>query len=74
MRDPSRIEEMLRALEEIWRRDPDLRLGQIVVNAIRPSDPVPEVYYAEDDRVLQGLRDFAQARASAFPESETDTT
>jgi len=74
MRDSSRIDEILRAVEEIWRRSPDLRLGQILVNAIRPANSVPEVYYAEDDQVLRGLRDYAQAQArGAFSESDDGT-
>ncbi len=49
MRDPSRIDEMLAALRDIWEESPDLRLGQLIVNAIRPADPCPEIFYIEDD-------------------------
>ena len=33
MRDPSRIDEILTELREIWLAHPDLRLGQLVLNA-----------------------------------------
>jgi uncharacterized protein YihD (DUF1040 family) len=60
VRDPKRIEPILRLLGEIWMQHPDLRLGQLLVCAIRPSDPVPEVFYAEDDKLLDGLRAYAE--------------
>lgn len=50
---------MLELLAEIWKQAPDLRLGQLLVNAARPSGPVPEIFYMEDDRLLDGLREFA---------------
>lgn len=67
MRDPARIPQMLKALEEVWRSDPDLRLGQLVVNATNFSGRkvvCPEVFYAEDDVLLAGLREY-QSKVSA---------
>lgn len=61
MRDPNRIIPVLDAVREVWEKDPDLRLGQLIVNAIRPRHPVPEVFSAEDDRVVDGLRRIGQA-------------
>jgi hypothetical protein len=58
MRDPKRIEVVLDALREIWLHNPDLRLGQIVVNAIRPTDPCPQIFNAEDDVLLDGLLEY----------------
>jgi len=55
MRDPRRIETLLDALREVWTRNPDLRLGQLLVNAIRPEQPCPEIFYAEDDVTLTAL-------------------
>ena len=60
MRDPNRIEPMLQLLRDVWSENPDLRLGQIVVNAVRPSEPAPEVFHAEDDRVADGLEALAR--------------
>lgn len=60
MRDPNRILPILDAVREVWERDPDLRLGQLIVNAIRPRHPVPEVFSAEDDRVVAGLARIGQ--------------
>lgn len=33
MRDPARIDRILKLLEFYWRKHPDLRLAQIVLNA-----------------------------------------
>jgi hypothetical protein len=60
MRDPRRIEQILDVIREIWEREPDLRLGQIVVNAIRPGEPCPQIFGAEDDELLKGLREYVR--------------
>lgn len=58
MRDPARIDAMLTLLGQVWRKSPDLRLGQLVVCATRPAQPCPEVFYIEDDRLAEGLREL----------------
>jgi hypothetical protein len=58
MRDPSRIDAMLTLLGQVWRKSPDLRLGQLVVCATRPAQPCPEVFHMEDDRLAEGLREL----------------
>ena len=55
MRNPARIDDVLAALRAAWEESPDLRLGQLIVNAVRPSEPCPEVFHAEDDVLLGGL-------------------
>lgn len=58
MRDPERIDQILKAIREVRQLDPDLRLGQIVVNALRPGEPCPEIFGAEDTQLLEGLIDY----------------
>ena len=55
MRDPVRIDEVLAAIRELWIQYPDLRLGQLIVNAIGPTEPCPEVYSIEDAKLLRRL-------------------
>ncbi len=55
MRDPARIPELCELLQRAWQRSPDLRLGQLVVNAVRPTTPCPAVFYAEDGAMRRGL-------------------
>lgn len=53
MRDPKRIEPLLREVEAYWKAHPDWRLCQLVVNvASEGNDP----FYVEDDTFLERLR------------------
>lgn len=47
MRDPNRIPWLLEAVQRYWEKNPDLRLGQIVGNMAKGTDP----YYIEDDEL-----------------------
>lgn len=53
-RDPHRIDPMVDALRRLWKRYPDMRLGQLVINAAHPSD----TYNIEDDVMLQKLNEM----------------
>jgi hypothetical protein len=55
MRDPARIDDVRAALRAAWVASPDLRLGQLIVNAIRPANPCPDIFHAEDDVLLRAL-------------------
>jgi hypothetical protein len=67
MRDPARIPEMCRLLQQAWERVPDQRLGQLLVNAIAPAVPAPPVFYAEEGAVRRGLERIAR---EGLPEPE----
>jgi uncharacterized protein YihD (DUF1040 family) len=52
MRDPNRIEPMLALIREIWYKYPDLRLTQLIMNALKMNqDP----YYVEDEKLKEAL-------------------
>ena len=55
MRDPGRIQEVLEVIREIWFKKPDLRLLQLLINAL-PGDKDP--YCIEDDLLVDFLEDF----------------
>lgn len=63
MRDPQRIDVMLKKIETIWKAAPDLRLMQLLLNAIgsfsgldeRYQPLIKDHYYTEDDVVLDKL-------------------
>jgi len=65
MRDPRRIPELCELLQRAWELNPELRLGQLVVNAISPTQPCPEVFYAEESRTRRGLERFLREGAEA---------
>ena len=60
MRDPARIDDVLAALRAAWAESPDLRLGQLIVNAVRPTNPCPEVFYTEDEALVRGLNSIRE--------------
>ncbi len=52
MRDPERIERIQSLIDKIWKKMPDLRLTQLIMNALGMSrDP----YHVEDDVLEQAL-------------------
>jgi uncharacterized protein YihD (DUF1040 family) len=55
MRDPKRIPAVLDALRQAWERNPDLRLGQLLVIAAHPREPCPELFHIEDEALIHGL-------------------
>jgi hypothetical protein len=67
MRDPGRIEQVLAAVRSIWAENPDLRLGQLIVNAVRPSDPCPEVFAVEDAELVRKLAVLEERLRSGRP-------
>lgn len=54
-RDPERITEVLAELEKTWRRYPDLRLGQLIMDIV-PNESVR--FNIEDDKMLDAIRAF----------------
>jgi hypothetical protein len=59
MRDPARIERILKLVEKIWNDTPDLRLTQIIMNALKMnSDP----YYVEDDKLEDALKSVCKEK------------
>ncbi len=65
MRDPARIDEILSALRAAWQESPDLRLGQLIVNAVRPTQPCPEVFYLQDEDLLERLMGYHETMHAA---------
>lgn len=57
-RDPDRIEPTLKAIEEVWRANPDMRFGQLVVNLTRQlgqHDP----WFPEEESWVRAAKDAA---------------
>lgn len=59
MRDPKRISKVLERIQEIWERNPDWRLAQIVVNAAKMVEhkdvTQSRLFNLEDDKLLEGV-------------------
>lgn len=59
LRDPKRIQPMLEALKRIWTENPDLRLGQIIVNASKDAP-----YFVEDHVMMEGLHTLEEMQST----------
>lgn len=54
MRDPKRIPETLNRLQEVWKKFPDLRLGQLIGNVFKDT---PGAYYVEDEDFIEKIEE-----------------
>ena len=55
MRDPKRIKKILKTIENIWKKNPDLRLCQLLENTAIGFD---RLYYFEDDELIKKLKEM----------------
>jgi uncharacterized protein YihD (DUF1040 family) len=53
MRNPKRINRISKLIGKIWRKNPDLRLMQLLGNCFTAEDN----YYKEDDELEKKLRE-----------------
>ena len=60
MRDPNRIDIILKKIEEVWKKNPDLRLGQLLTDAANHSGwkGNDDLFYYEDSDLFKGLELF----------------
>ena len=56
MRNPKRIPKILKEVEKAWEKNPDLRLGQFLLNLF-PFYSV-DLYYIEDEVLAKKLKEF----------------
>lgn len=61
MRDPERIDRIVALLQEVWRKEPNWRLTQLVINASDTHHDCGSVYYLEDDELEQRLQRLAMS-------------
>ena len=52
MRDPKRIDYIIELIKQIWKKNPDLRLCQLIGNCFEPGDN----YNVEDDILISMLK------------------
>lgn len=52
MRDPKRIPKILKELQKVWEKHPDLRLGQLLLNLGF------DFYYVEDKELIKKLENM----------------
>lgn len=63
MCDPDRFDRVIEKLWAVWKTQPDMRLGQLLVNVIRPSQPCPQIFGVEDAIVESKLDKYPDPNA-----------
>ena len=58
MRDPERISRIIDKFETYWKKDPDLRLGQLIFNLNWASTTSIDPFYTEDDVLEKKLDEW----------------
>ena len=66
---PAPYHELIRALEDLCRRFPHWRFGQLVCNVAGWADV--DVWDVEDDQLLQAIRQQDEYQRSAQPTDES---
>ena len=56
MRDPTRIDPIVELVATLWKKHPDWRLSQLVINAHAVTHEPGDAYFADDDVLERGLR------------------
>lgn len=62
MRDPNRIDDFCNRLKVVWKQVPDLRFGQLMLNALGTMqaggrDP----FFPEEDEMIQFLENYVSS-------------
>ncbi len=54
MREFERIDRITNLINKVWKKYPELRLGQLITNAVRALD----IFYIEDEILEEKLKAF----------------
>lgn len=77
MRNPKRIPIILKQLEDLWMKYPDLRLGQLILNVFSLHNGIDaRVYHMEDEDFIKEIKkayDIEQP-VMTIPSNEQRTT
>lgn len=55
MRDPKRISRIIKKLQTLWEKHPDMRLCQLISNVAFTQDKTGDLFYVEDTIIEQGI-------------------
>lgn len=59
MRNPARIRPILEKVEAAWINNPDMRLGQLLIN-LAPAEYRQDIFYMEDEELVAGLDKYIE--------------
>jgi hypothetical protein len=72
MRDPNRIPRVVLVLTAAWRRNPEQRMGQLIINAMAMfREEAGDLYQLDDDDMIKALEAYGQpSKKAAAPRSQ----
>ena len=78
-RDPKRIDPLLSEIRRVWVKNPDLRLGQLLVNAKifeteDSSEHRGDLFNYEDDQLLKAIQSYDKPRHETEKAGSTKST
>lgn len=53
-------EALIAAFAAAFEDYPELRLGQLVVNVVKPANPCPEIFYITNEEFFKRLMEFGK--------------
>lgn len=57
MRPPERIDVFIKVLKRVWKKHPDIRLGQLIVDSMKTSED-PDLFYIEDWQLQERIENL----------------
>lgn len=70
--EPNSAKELLETIEKVWAKYPDLRLTQLLINVIKPSESCSEIYYTEDSKLIDLLNELVTDETEVAEVSAND--
>jgi uncharacterized protein YihD (DUF1040 family) len=58
MRDPERIDPTIELIREVWKKNPDQRLGQLICNISRYGRGNTDPWIMEDHLIPKGIEEM----------------
>lgn len=60
MTDPKKIDSVIEVIANVWKKYPNLRLGQLLSNAVHigMDNDLIDLFYIEDDKLIEMIRKF----------------
>ena len=62
--EPNIEEDVLETIKEVWAEFPELRLTQLIVNAVAPVKP-EYIFNIEDSKLIESLKNFKNKNGSS---------
>jgi uncharacterized protein YihD (DUF1040 family) len=70
--EPNSPKELLEMIDKVWAKHPDLRLTQLLINVIKPSESCSEIYYTEDSKLIDLLNELVTDETEVAEVSAND--